>query len=82
MLRSQIQDQLLGLEALVLDDRKLDASAFADLAKLGVGRCQFLTAFGDLLAQPQHALEQRLGTRWTPGHIDVDGDDGVNALQC
>jgi hypothetical protein len=40
MLRSQIQDQLLGLEAFVLDDRKLDAGAFADLAKLGVGGAQ------------------------------------------
>ncbi len=40
VLRSQIQDQLLGLEAFVLDDRKLDAGAFADLAKLGVGGAQ------------------------------------------
>ena len=40
MLRSQIQDQLLGLETFVLDDRKLDAGAFADLAKLGVGGAQ------------------------------------------
>jgi hypothetical protein len=81
MLRSQIQDQLLGLEAFVLDDRKLDAGAFADLAKLGVGGGQFLSAFGDLFAQPQDALEQGLGTRRTARHVHVDGDDGVYALQ-
>ena len=40
MLGSQIQDQLLGLEAFVLDDREVDAGAFADLAKLGVGGAQ------------------------------------------
>jgi hypothetical protein len=40
VLWSQIQDQLLGLEAFVLDDRKLDAGTFADLAKLGVGGAQ------------------------------------------
>jgi hypothetical protein len=40
MLRSQIEDQLLGLESFILDDRKLDAGAFADLAKLGVGGAQ------------------------------------------
>jgi hypothetical protein len=40
MLWSQIEDQLLGLEAFVLDDRKVDAGAFADLAKLGVEGAQ------------------------------------------
>jgi len=49
MLRSQIQDQLLGLEAFVLDDRKLDAGAFADLAKLGVGGAQRYPPFAILL---------------------------------
>src|ERR1700687_470694 len=45
MLGSQIQDQLLGLEALVLDDRKLDAGTFADLANLGVGGAQCYPPF-------------------------------------
>jgi hypothetical protein len=40
VLGPQIEDQLLGLEAFVLDDRKVDAGAFADLAKLGVGGAQ------------------------------------------
>ena len=40
MLGSQIQDQLLGLEAFVLDDREIVAGSFADLAKLGVGGAQ------------------------------------------
>jgi hypothetical protein len=40
MLRSQVEDQLLGLEALVLDDGKIDAGTFADLPKLGVGGAQ------------------------------------------
>jgi hypothetical protein len=50
MLGSQIEDQLLGLEAFVLDDRKVDAGVFADLAKLGVGGAQGLSTFGDLFA--------------------------------
>jgi hypothetical protein len=45
MLRSQIEDQLLGLEAFVLDDREIDAGAFADLAKLGVGGAQCYPPF-------------------------------------
>ena len=40
MLGSQIEDELLGLEAFVLDDREVDAGSFADLAKLGVGGAQ------------------------------------------
>jgi hypothetical protein len=81
MLGSQIEDQLLGLEALVLDDRKLDAGAFADLAKLGVGGGQWLSAFCDLLAESEHALGERLGTRRAAWHVNVDRDDRVDALE-
>jgi hypothetical protein len=49
MLWPQIQDQLLGLETFVLDDRKLDAGAFADLAKLGVGGAQRYPPFAIML---------------------------------
>src|SRR5829696_8404306 len=34
----------------------------------------------DLLLQQQDALEQRLGTRRAAGHVDVDGDQLVDAL--
>src|SRR3977135_1297634 len=40
-----------------------------------------LPALRDLLAQPQDAFEQGFGTRWTAGHIHVDGDDRVDTLE-
>jgi hypothetical protein len=40
VLRAHVQDQLLGLEALVLNDRKVDAGTLADLPQLGVGGAQ------------------------------------------
>jgi hypothetical protein len=37
VLRSHVQDQLLGLEALVLDDGKLDERGLLELADLRLG---------------------------------------------
>jgi hypothetical protein len=37
MLRAEVEDELLGLETLILDDRKRSAGTLADLAQLGVG---------------------------------------------
>jgi hypothetical protein len=37
MLRSHVEDQLFGLEALVLDDGELDLRAVLDLADLRLG---------------------------------------------
>jgi hypothetical protein len=37
VLRAHVEDELLGLESLVLDDRELDARALADLTDLAVG---------------------------------------------
>jgi len=37
MLRTHVEDELLGLEPFVLDDRQLDLSAFSDLTDLRLG---------------------------------------------
>jgi hypothetical protein len=37
MLRSHVEDELFGLEALVLDDGELDLRAFPDLTDLRLG---------------------------------------------
>jgi len=37
VLRTHVEDELLGLEPFVVDDGELDACAFLDLPDLGVG---------------------------------------------
>src|SRR5947209_1171476 len=38
------------------------------------------TLFEDLFAQLEQAFDQLFRTRWTTRYIDVDGDDGIDAL--
>src|SRR5438067_11884434 len=49
----------------------------------GLGRTDVLSspALEDLLAQPEHALGQRLGAWRAAGNVHVDRDDRVDALQ-
>src|SRR4051812_36344348 len=35
----------------------------------------------DLVLEAHQAIEKSLGTRWTPGDVDVDGNDPVDALE-
>src|SRR5205809_7560956 len=81
MLRPHVEDELLDLALFGLDRRKRVAGGVRDLATLRVGGGYGLSTFGNLLAEPEKALEERFGARRAARHIHIDRHDRVDTLK-